>query len=227
MSAEIKIDFTEFNRAAEQAIRHSERTYPQFINGQALAVASRAIKETDRADASRIASELAKNVTTKTRVSTKTGKTKTSYRYSVDQNTLAARIINARLVDRGEKPIWGKELTKAARRMVGARLKAVNFIRSGWIYAVRTLAASVGYSAGPRDGARMTGQPKGYAIPARSAISSMVTTEIGNTALLQDKRTPLPVAQRGLQAALNFVAKDMLDHLAKKLQPVFQEVSAK
>lgn len=227
MSASLHIAGEEFHRAAEQCIKHSERTYHQFINGQSLAVASRAIKETERANAQQIAAQLAKNVSVKSRTSAKTGKVRNSLKYSVDQNTLAARIINARLIARGEKPIWGKELSKAARRMVGARIKAVNFIRSGWIYAVKTLSAAVGYSAGPRDGARMTGVAKGYAKPARPAVNSVVSAEIANTALLRDKRTPLPVAERGLSAALSFVAKDMLAHLAKKLDPVFKEVSAK
>lgn len=226
MSANMTFALHEFHRAAELCVQHSERTYPQFINGQSLAVAARAIRETERANAQQIAAQLAKDVSVKTRVSTKTGKEKRTYRYKVDENTLAARIINARLVARGETPIWGKELAKAARRLIGARLKAVSFIRSGWIYAVKTLAASVGYASARGDSARMTGQPKGYARPARTAISSAVTCEIANTALLQDERTPMPVAVRGLDAALRFVSRDMLDHLAKKLQPVFKQFSA-
>jgi hypothetical protein len=175
MSVTLNIAGEEFHRAAEQCIRHSERTYDQFINGQALAVASRAIKETEKANADRIAYELAGNVSTKIGTNRKTGKRTTRRQIDVLETSLAARIVNARLVARGEKPIFGRELVKVARRMIGARIKATSFIRSGWIYAVRTLASAVGYSAGARDGARMTGQAKGYANPARPAVNSVVS----------------------------------------------------
>jgi hypothetical protein len=229
MSASITVSLQEFHRAAELAIQRSERTYPQFINGQSLAVASQATKLTEKADANRIAYEMAGNVRTKIRVSKMTGRKKAVRQYDVMEGSLAARIINARLVERGEKPIFGRELVKAARKMIGAKLRSVSFIRSGWIYAVRTLSAAVGYSAGSQAGntARMMGQPKGYARPARTAISSMVTCEIANTALIEEGRTPMPVALNGLEAALRFVARDMMAHLAKKLQPEFNAVSAR
>lgn len=219
----------ECNRAAEQAVAHSERTYPQFINGQALSVALRAVKQTKKADASRIVYALVGNVRTKVRVSRKTGKRVATRQYDVAEESLAARIVNARLVERGEKPIFGKELVKAVKRMIGARLRAVAFIRSGWIYAIRTLSATVGYSARPASGeaARMRGQAKGYARPARSVLSGTVAAEIGNTALIHEQRNPMPVAQRGLELALRETARDMMEHLRKKLQPICTAVSAK
>jgi hypothetical protein len=227
MSAALTIDMREFNRAAELCIAHSERTYPQFINGQLLAVTSQAIKQTEKADANRIAYEMAGNVRTKLRTSRKTGKRSATRQYDVIETSLAARIINARLKASGMPLIWGKELAKAARRMIGARLRAVAFIRSGWVYAVRTLSREVGYSSGRADAAAMRGQPKGYAIPAKRVVSGAVTGTAVNTALIQNERTPMPVAMRGLQAAINYVARDMLDHLQKKLQPVLNQYSAR
>src|SRR5687767_5645690 len=58
MSASLEIPTREFNRAAELCIQHSERTYPAFLNGQGLRLASFAVRETERAEASMIGAKL-------------------------------------------------------------------------------------------------------------------------------------------------------------------------
>lgn len=213
---------TEFNKAAEQCIRESERTYPQFINGQLLAVASRALKATAAASKDRIAVEM--------------GQVATSIKgrriYRTDTASLAHRIINARRARAGLPLIWGNELDQAARKMVASRLRAVNFIRSGWIYAIRTLARAVGYRSEATDqSARMSGTPKGRAVPANRAFDSIVEGLVENTALLTVSKSgtqsnPMPVAQKGLQTAIDETRRDMLDHLAEKLRPIFKSHSA-
>lgn len=227
MSAELKIAVQEFNRAAQACIERSERTYDRFINSRALHIAKKAIQDTEKADANRIAYELAGNVQTRLRVSRKTGQRKASRKYDVMEDSLAARIVNARLAKDGSaRLVWGKELAKRARKLIAARLRAVAFIRSGWIYAIRTLAATVGGGAGAIGAARMSGQPKGYARPARRAINSNVTAEIGNTALLsEDARSK--VAAKGLARAMDRERREMVDHAFKIFQPVMNSVSAK
>ncbi len=226
MSAELKISMQEFNRAAELCVQRSERTYDKFINSRALHVAKKAIEDTEKASADKIVFELAHNVAAKSRISRKTGKRKITRTYDLSEQSLAARIVNARLVARGEKTIWGAELVRKAKRMIGGRTKAVAFIKSGWIYAVRTLGAAVGGGAGVLGATRMSGQAKGYAKPARRAINSVVTAEIANTALLsEDARSR--VAVKGLAKAFDRERKEMLEHAFKTLQPVFSSVSAK
>lgn len=225
MSATLEISVKEFSRAAEICIQRSERTYDKFINSRALHVAKKAIEDTEKANGDKIAYELASNVRTQMRVSKKTGMRKTLRKYDVMEDSLAARIVNARLSKAGEALVFGKELAKKARRLIGARLRAVAFIRSGWIYAIRTLGAAVGGAGSNQGAARMTGQPKGYARPARRAVNSVVMAEIGNTALLSEAARS--VGQKGLAKAFDRERKEMLDHAFRTLKQPVESVSAK
>lgn len=230
MSIELKVNVEEFQRVAEAILRTSSRTYPKFLNGQALRVASNAIQATDKAD--RVAIERQMGVVGRKETlrgansGGKKGWVRISKRELID-NSFAARIINARKKAMGVPLIWGKELSDAARKMVAAKVRSVAFIRSGWIPAVRALSKEV-YTRGAflaRD-AKQVGAPKGYAIPARVTISGLVTVEIGNTALLHQskfnawhgrKGDPIPVAVKGLQAGMNAATRDMATEFYKRM----------
>lgn len=227
MSVSLIADFKSFAAAANAVVADSERTFPEFANSRMLFVAKKAIEDTEKADANRIAYQLAGNVRTKIRISRKTGKRKAVRQYDVMEDSLAARIVNAKLKAAGQSLIWGRELAKAARRLIGARLRSVAFIRSGWVYAIRTLAPLVGQSSIAPGATKMSGQVKGYAYPARFAISSVVKCEIGNTALIEDKRSPMAIAERGLSSAVRREQSEMLARWQKKLQPVMDKYSAR
>lgn len=209
----------------------SRRTYPEIVNGQGLALASRALRSTEKASANDIATALGQ-IATERRISKK-GKVTLKRIYRTDLSSLAHILVNWKRSKKGQEKIWGTELDRAARRLIGARLRAVAFIRSGWIFAIRALSGIVGY-ADRRDklsrgeSARMTGQPKGYAKPARRALSDFVTCEIANTALLShDGRNPYPVAEKGLAKAVQETILDMRRHMEEKLGKVFKQYSAK
>lgn len=211
--------------------KESSRTYPEVCNGQSLALATRALRGTQKADANRIAYELGQIATRKS--VSKTGRVSFRRVYDQSQDTLAHRIVISRLKKSGQPIPDASEIDRMAKRMRGARLRAVAFIRSGWIEAIRILSRLVGYKDArgqrPRasEGARMTGQAKGFARPAQRAFSSVVSCEIGNTALLQDERSPMPVAMAGLQAGFAESVKDMRTHLEEKLSGVFKKYNAK
>lgn len=223
-------NIAEFNRLLNQCAQESSRTYPQVVNGQGLALSVGAIRNTEKADANAIAVELGQ-IATQRNVSRK-GRVSFKRIYRTDLSSLAHIIVNARRKKAGQPMIWGPELDKEARRMIGARLRAVAFVRSGWIYAIRTLSKFVGY-ADRREkttglSARMTGQPKGFAQPAQRALSDVVTCTIGNTALIQhDGQNPYPIAEAGLQRAMTERIADMRRHLEEKLGKVFRKYSAK
>jgi hypothetical protein len=226
----------EFNRTLEEVAKHSSRTYPQIVNGQGLALAVDAIKETMKADADKVAHELGQIATKIPKLyQGKRGKARFSHRvFRTDIQSLAARIINARRINRKPKlkPIFGDELDKVARNMIAARLKAIGFVRSGWVYAVRTLSRAVGYqdvrSRTKSEAARMTGQAKGYARVARTQFNDFVTCDIANTALLgKGGRSAMPIAQAGLQRAMQLRIADMKRHMQERLQKVFNKYNAK
>lgn len=232
MTPTVIINLPEFNRLLQQCAENSSRTYPEVANGQSLAFASRAIRATEKASANEIAVELGQ-IATQRRVSKKTGRVSFRRIFRTDTSSLAHIIVNWRRRKQGQNAIWGDELDEKAKRLIGARLRAVAFIKSGWIYAIRTLSRAVGYGdrrdrIGRGETARMSGQPKGFARPARTAISSLVVCEIGNTALIShDGRNPLPVAERGAQRAMQETIADMRRHMEQKLGRVLKRYSAR
>lgn len=226
----------DFGRVLEMVFERSSRTFPQFLNGQALRMSSFAVDATEKADANKIAWALGQSGRVFT---SKTGKTlKTPRRkYSAAASRNLYRIINWRRKRVGLKALGGKAMSKVARSMRAAALRSTSFIASGWIYAVRGLAKAVGYgdfSKRPKS-ARMTGNEKGFVFPAVFTLSGIVSCTIGNSALLAQsaKRTgarlgrPMRIAERGLSIARNMTAKDMLAHLARKVQPILTQHSAR
>lgn len=227
----------EFGRVLQRVAEESSRTYPQFLNGQALRLASFAIQHTEKADANKIAWTLGQ--TDRRYVNKRTGKTlKTPRR--VFGNSAASlnlyRIVNWRRVRAGKEPLGGKAMSKPARAFRAASLRSTSFIASGWVTAVRGLSRLAGYS--DRTSVKLpktSGAQKGFVNPATPAINSEVSCTIGNTALLAEsarrtgarKGAPMQKAQRGLAIARDLTAKDMLKHLADKVRPVLQKFSAK
>lgn len=231
MTPTISTNFPEFQRTLNHLAGQSSRTYPEIVNGQGLALASRAIRHTIKANADEIAVKLGQ-IATERKVSRK-GKVSFKRIYRTDLNSLAHSIVNARRTKQGLPKIFGDDLDKAATRMIAARLRAVSFVRSGWIYAIRTLSKAVGYrdrreKLGRGETARMSGTPKGYAKQAHFALNSVVTCEIGNTALIQhDGKNPYHVAEEGLNLAMTETIADMKRHMQEKLQGVFNKFQPK
>lgn len=217
----------EFGAVLREVLATSERTYPQVVNGQGLALSVRSLRNTEQAGAGKIAQELGQTAST-TKV-TKRGRVKFGWAFA-SKDTLAHRIVISRLKKAGKAIPSAAEIDRMAKKMVAARRRASSFIRSGWIYAIRTLSRAVGYrdARGQRhragEAARMTGAAKGYAKPAQRVLSGIVECEIANTALIQEdgaSRSPRPVAERGLNRAFEESVRDMRRHLSEKLGSVF------
>lgn len=226
----------DFNRVLAKVAAESERTYPQFLNGQSLRLASFALRETERADVNKIAWSLGQSDRRFTNKRTGAALKTPKRVYSSASSLNLYRIVNWRRKRAGLEPLGGQAMSAPARRMRAATLRSAGFIASGWIYAVRGLSRLAGYSDRiPTKGVKVSGQPKGYVLPARFAINSNVTCEIGNTSLLgvSAARTglrpgrPMKIAMKGLAIAKDLTAKDMLAHLARKLQPVLNQYSAR
>jgi hypothetical protein len=231
METDVKLDMTEFNRALKQlADVQTRRTYPEFINGQMMMVCIKAIEFTEKADAEKIAHQMGQ-ISRVEKVG-KSGRKRVIRKFKTDTSSFAHRLVNWMREKRGEKMIWGNELDQAARRLVASRMKHVAFIKSGWVWAFRDLTkVVVGFK--PRLDGKAYGDKKGEARPAGPRVDGIFRGEIENDSLLTIAKrgfshgNPMPIAVRGLQKALDWVAKDMMDHLAKKLKPDFDKVSAK
>lgn len=243
MSITIKIDSRNWQRAANDLFQTSSRSCVDFTNGQALRVASWAIPETEKANRvniEHIMGILSSTVTKRGGRAGAKGWVRITKR-TIRQDSFAERIIAKRFRETGS---WfglkGKTLADKAKSFVAAKIRSVGFIKSGWIQAVRTLSGIVykkprGLTGRIAD-AKQYGQVKGYAKAARFGLKSQIQATIVNTALTTQGKfsawhggsgDPMPVAERGLQRALDRAEVDMIQTLEKRLQPDFKKFNGK
>lgn len=219
----------EFNRALKDIAAESSRTFPEVVNGQGLALATRALKLTRKANANKIAVTLGQVASQAFgKKGQKLSRRRPKRVFAEDRRSLGYRIAVKRLLESG-KSFTDKDVVDYMRKLVGARIRSAAFIASGWIYAIRTLSKLVGYkNAGvvkysASETARMKGWAKGYAKPATRVWSGIVECEIANTALIhRDGGTsPKQVAEAGLALAFVDSVKDMRRHLQEKMGSIF------
>ena len=192
-----KLDDREFDRVLKEYVQYSRRTLPVIVNTKAYYIARRAVAETPKADRADIANFI-----------------------GWDGGRIAGMLINKRRGERGEKGLQGAAMKKAVMAMKAGRLRALGFIKSGWIPAIKLLAPYAEAIRGPRTGRlpRTTGVPKGSAIPATQAWR--VKAQIQNTVTAAwDKRSGAQkVAVPALQRAFDAERQSMLDYMARKMK---------
>src|SRR5688572_10509175 len=196
------VDSSAFEKAARDLFKTSSRTWPEFVNGQLYGLALKALNMTAKAFKDKIRAELSQPA---------------HNTWEIDgSDTLATRIINARLKAAGRPLLWGPDLNRAAARLIAARTRATSFIKSGWLPAIQDLARFVKGATGRRDrDAKIRGRPKGSVSRARPTTGVVVGT-ITNTALREPYA--LEIAERGLRMALSYQTADMIETLKKRVQ---------
>jgi hypothetical protein len=245
MNVKATVDLRQWTAAARALKETSSRTAVDFINGQALKVAIESVRQTEKANRTAIAWRLGligRSVEFKKRLrNTKSG-AKGTYRTVkgkalVKENSFAERILGKRFKDTGKFGIKGETMADRVRNFIAARTRSAGFIASGWIGSRNALFSIVKKKAtGTKTiaDAKQYGKAKGGATPARFSLRSIINAEIFNKALMSmmgkipaTGGNPLPIANKGLQAAINIAAKDMTEELARRLRPDFKKVSAK
>lgn len=217
MQPTIEVDFREWQKAAKELFATSKRTLPDFVNGQALAVASRAIKLTKKADRRKIEKQLGQLArTTKT---SRTGKTRTTGRI-IRKDSLAERILLKRFNESGTWSAQGSTLEERAANFIARRVRSISYIRSGWIPAVKLLSTLVKQK--PRGSSVSSsqvsafGRPNGKAVPAKANLGLIEATIENSVPALAP--TTNKDAVSGLSEALKVSARDMIETLAKRLK---------
>lgn len=221
MNPTIQVDFTEWRRAASELFATSKRTLPDFLNGQAMAVAVQAIKLTKKADAGRIEYELG-TIGYSTRTITK-GKRKGQVVKGgriIKNDSLARRILFAHYAKTKRWLANGATIKDKADNLIKKRLRGVGYIKAGWIPAFIKLSSVVrrkpAKATGGAFGVKQFGIPKGSAIPAKQT-PGIIYTQIENGVPGYSKTTE-PYAVAGLKQALAITAKDMTEELARRLK---------
>lgn len=237
----IKVDTTQFQRAAEDLFKQSSRSMRDFVNGQLLGLSAQALNQTVIADKVKIQRQLGQlkteaevgqyYTTSKSRVGGFVKVKKSDWQRM--EGSVAARIINAKLKKSGKTMIWGKKLAEAANKLIGNRLRSLAFIRSGWAPSIRMLSGVVSSKKPKVERVRKFGVDKGYAKVAPYSLSGVISGEIANTALVSGGKfangpsNPSPIAAKALERAIRLQTNDMATELARRLKVEFSKVSAK
>jgi hypothetical protein len=242
MKPTVNVVISEWQAASRQLFETSSRSCGDFTNGQALKVAIESVRQTDKANRTvigHILGAVGRSVSFKL---VSRGKNKGKMRtvkgkIQAKEDSFAARILGKRFKETGKWGVKGDTMEERVHNLILARTRSAGFIASGWIAARNVLWSVVKKKpAGTSSlsGVRQVGKPKGRAKPATFSLRSKIVSEIENSALMDHEgRTPapggnpMPVAQLGLQAALNVAAKDMIAELARRLNPDFRKVSAR
>jgi hypothetical protein len=116
---------------------------------------------------------------------------------------------------------WRHKVGKASRSIIGRRISAIGFLRSGWLACVGTLLATAGVEPKRRSygSGRIFGSPKGYVVRAKQGSVNPFTI-IANTCASSVKhggRRVHDLIQEGAARALAASDADMRVYIEKKI----------
>jgi|TARA_Y100000034_G_scaffold37265_1_gene45793 hypothetical protein len=211
----LKINQAAFRRELRQYARVNKRSFREIVNAKALDMAFQSLKHTDSANPGAIEYKLGA-VGNKVSKNRKTGALRKGKRILKD-DSFAARIVNSRLKKAGKPLIWGKELEKAAQRLINMRVRAVRFLKSGWMPAIKKLSYKVDRRdrrPWPKGLSKGKAAPKGWATPAKEELrpEAWIANSATNSAPAAIRKVEAGLS-RGMAAAV----ADMRVYIERKL----------
>lgn len=166
----------EFNATLRRYLEYSKRTLPESLNEKAYFIlaggpdSQGAIRLTHKSSADRIKADLGASTVQQMG---KRGKLIKKWRTEINDrygNTLAVKLVIAKLRKAGSAIPSAETLKAMAVKLVNARLYSIGFIRSGWLPALRRLARFSKYGRIKfGETGRQVGQPKGGVSLARAS----------------------------------------------------------
>lgn len=191
----IHVDTRELNAAITRAARDSSKTIAEICNRKLMFICRGALRMTKKATVEAI-------------------------RNLANLDPLVPRIINAQRRAQGLPALNDKDMAEAKRKFIAARVRAVNFIRSQWAWAVATMIPFVKGGTATID-TKKSGSPKGGAKPAPvvGTYSNATVTASGWNDVRGGKgESPIvtDIVQAGLQKAIDAEANSTWAHIADK-----------
>jgi hypothetical protein len=155
----LKFDHREFDRTLAKCRQFSKRDPAVIVNTKAFYIARRAARETFKASPSAIRAYLAQG-----------------------GGRVAAMIINKQRKLHGQPGLYGAEMADAIAKMEATRIRSSGFLKSGWIPAIKILAALAEHPGVTTvRGARQYGRAKGSAKPATNGwvVKCLIENAVG------------------------------------------------
>lgn len=221
MSFKIK-NQNEFNRTLKKYRDVSSRSWPEICNAKALFIAIGAQNETKKAEWMAARQQLGAQLSPVIGKRGKALKRKVLTLGDKYYNTLAVKIIVARLRRAGQAIPGADALKEMALKFVKARAASVAFIKSGWSPAIKILKRRTRDREKKEDSeARVIGRPKGDAKPAREGQDAKaVITNLAQAKKFgtKNKTALLKFGGPALQTAFDAESASMREYIEKKMR---------
>ena len=211
----LRINQAAFRRQLRRYAKVNRRSFKEIVNAKALDMAFHALKHTDAASASAIEYKLGA-IGNKVSKSRKTGQLRKGKRI-LKADSFAARIVNSRRKKAGKALIWGKELEKAAQKLINMRVRAVKFLKSGWLPAIKKLSYAVDRRdrrPWPKGLSKGKARPKGWGRPAKAELRPEAW--VANSAT-NNSRLAISKIEAGLSRGMAASIADMTVYIERKL----------
>ena len=211
----VKINSAAFTQQLRRYAKVNRRSFKEIVNAKALDMAFQALKHTDAANASAIEYKLGA-IGNKVSRSRKTGQLRKGKRI-LKESSFAARIVNSRRKKAGQPMLWGKELEKAAQKLINMRVRAVKFLKSGWLPAIKKLSYAVerrDRRPWPKGLSKGKAATKGWGRPAKAELNPEAW--IANSAT-NNSQQAISKIKAGLSRGMAASVADMAVYIEKKL----------
>jgi len=211
----LTINSAEFSRTLRRYAKVNKRSFREIVNKKALDLAFHALKATDAADPAQIEYKLGA-IGNKVGRNRKTGALRKGKRI-LKEDSFAARIVNSRRRKAGKALVWGKELERQAQKLINQRVRAVRFLKAGWLPAIKSLSFKVDRRdrvRWPKGLTKGKAAPKGYAVAARSELKPSAL--VVNSAT-KNNRTAQKKIEAGLGLGMAAAMADMTTYINRKL----------
>ena len=198
----VNVDTREFDRTFKQYMSYSKRSFAEACNQHAYYIARDAVLLTTGAD---------KNV-----IRAKMEGPSASY----PSAPLVAILVNSQLGKQGKKGLTGAKMTQAMERFIKKTQSHVNFVKSGWLPAIKILASVVPKKGGskiPR-GTDKAGRNFGGATKATEATFSPIAWIWNSISPTRNKSTVQKIVEEGAQKAMKMETNSMKIYIERKQQ---------
>ena len=203
---QVKVDMKEFNAALNEYMQFAKKAPSEILNAKCYYIARQCTFTTKAADKNEIRSELNAPSRTNSDVS------------------LAVILTQKKAIEKNGSGYSGNALKKAVKRFISARIRSVNFLRSGWLPAIRILDNALKrgditfakrYSPRQNNAVKQYGADKGSATWARINMPRTFA-EIENKVDADGSSKAHEYMNIGLQMAVNREVQSMRQYIDRK-----------
>lgn len=201
----IKVDTSGFNKAFSEYVKFNKRSMSEIVNTKALFIARGAVALTGASSKEQISDDLLKGSKV------------------MPSAPVAAIIINTNRGKAGQPGLNGQRMATEVNKFVRMKQATRNFLRSGWIPAIKKLNPFVTSKKGaPKmpSGVRSKGKDKGGAITAPREGTWNATATIWNAVFGNNKTKgkATQLIQEGLQKSVDKETASMNQYVSNKLE---------